>query len=63
MCRCVCFITAGPITKLFAWGEEESVGGGGRAFYYTYIYSGKRESCEGAEQVGVLVQKPSCVFV
>ena len=22
---CVCFITAGPITKLFAWGEEESV--------------------------------------
>jgi hypothetical protein len=21
---CVCFITAGPITKLFAWGEEES---------------------------------------
>ncbi len=25
---------------------------GGRAFYYTYIYSGKRESCEGAELVG-----------
>ena len=23
---CVCFITAGPITKLFAWGEEESGG-------------------------------------
>jgi hypothetical protein len=23
----VCFITAGPITKLFAWGEEESVVG------------------------------------
>jgi hypothetical protein len=22
----VCFITAGPITKLFAWGEEESGG-------------------------------------
>ena len=21
---CVCFITAGPITKLCAWGEEES---------------------------------------
>jgi len=21
---CVCFITAGPITKLFAWGGEES---------------------------------------
>ena len=37
MCRCrvrawagprlrVCFITAGPITKLFAWGEEDSGG-------------------------------------
>jgi hypothetical protein len=25
-CVCVCFITAGPITKLFAWGEEESGG-------------------------------------
>jgi hypothetical protein len=24
--RRVCFITAGPITKLFAWGEEESGG-------------------------------------
>ena len=23
---CVCFITAGPITKLFAWGDEESGG-------------------------------------
>jgi hypothetical protein len=23
---CVCFITAGPITKLCAWGEEESGG-------------------------------------
>jgi hypothetical protein len=23
---CVCFITAGPLTKLFAWGEEESGG-------------------------------------
>jgi len=23
---CVCFITPGPITKLFAWGEEESGG-------------------------------------
>jgi len=22
----LCFITAGPITKLFAWGEEESGG-------------------------------------
>ena len=28
--RCVCFITAGPITKLFAWGEEESGGHGTR---------------------------------
>jgi hypothetical protein len=27
LCRvCVCFITAGLITKLFAWGEEESRG-------------------------------------
>jgi hypothetical protein len=26
VCLCVCFITAGPITKLFAWGEEESGG-------------------------------------
>jgi hypothetical protein len=25
-CKCVCFITAGPITKLCAWGEEESGG-------------------------------------
>jgi hypothetical protein len=25
-CVCVCFITAGPITKMFAWGEEESGG-------------------------------------
>ena len=24
--RCVCFITAGPITKLCVWGEEESGG-------------------------------------
>jgi hypothetical protein len=28
---------------------------GGRAFYYTYIYSTKGRSCEGAELVGVLV--------
>jgi hypothetical protein len=34
-------------------------GGGGRAFYYTYIYSGKRESCEGAELVGVLDERVS----
>ncbi len=26
MGMCVCFITAGPITKLCAWGEEESGG-------------------------------------
>ena len=26
VCVCVCFITAGPITKLCAWGEEESGG-------------------------------------
>ena len=31
------------------------VGGGGRAFYYTYIYSQKGRSCEVAELVGVLV--------
>ena len=40
------------------------VGGGGRAFYYTYIYNGKRQSCEGAEQVGVLVAEtihPACM--
>ncbi len=36
-------------------GGGVCVGGGGRAFYYTYIYSGKRESWEGAELVGVLV--------
>ena len=29
--------------------------GGGSAFYYTYIYNGNRESCEGAELVGVVV--------
>ncbi len=32
--------------------------------YYTYIYSGKRESCEGAELVGVLVAEtihPACM--
>jgi len=38
--------------------------GRGRAFYYIYIYSGKRKSGEGAELVGVLVAKtihPACV--
>jgi hypothetical protein len=37
---------------------------GGRAFYYTYIYNGKRLSCEGAELVGVLVAEtihPACM--
>jgi hypothetical protein len=37
---------------------------GGRAFYYTYIYSGKRESCEGATLVGILVAEtihPACM--
>jgi hypothetical protein len=36
-------------------GGGVCVGGGGRAFYYTYIYSKKGQSCEGAELVGVLV--------
>jgi hypothetical protein len=40
------------------------VGGGGRAFYYTYIYSLKGQSCEGAELVGVLVAETiPCVHV
>ena len=33
-------------------------------FYYTYIYNGKRESCEGVELVGVLVAEtihPACM--
>jgi hypothetical protein len=45
-------------------GGGVCVAGGGRAFYYTYIYSGKRESCEGAELVGVLVAEtihPACM--
>jgi hypothetical protein len=47
--------------------------GGGRggkkdgcAFYYTYIYIGKREDCKGAKLVGVLVAEtihPACVCV
>ena len=45
--------------------EEEDTGErGGRAFYYTYIYNGKRESCKGAELVGVLVAEtihPACM--
>ena len=38
--------------------------GGGRAFYYTYIYSGKSWSCEGAQLVGVVVAEtihPACM--
>jgi hypothetical protein len=45
-------------------GRGVCVGGGGRVFYCTYIYSGKRESCEGAELVGVLVTEtihPACM--
>ena len=37
---------------------------GGRAFYYTYIYSQKGRSCEVAELVGVLVAEtihPVCM--
>ena len=40
------------------------VGGGGRAFYYTYIYSQKGRPCEVAELVGVLVAEtihPACM--
>jgi hypothetical protein len=37
------------------YGGVVCVGGGGRAFYYTYLYSRKRESCEGADLVSVLV--------
>ena len=46
--------------------REEDAGGkrGVRASYYTYMYSGKRESCEGAELVGVVVAEtiqPECM--
>jgi hypothetical protein len=40
------------------------VGGGGRAFYYTYMYSQKGRPCEVAELVGVLVAEtihPACM--
>jgi hypothetical protein len=36
-------------------GGGVCVGGGGRAFYYTYIHSEKRLSYEGAELLSVLV--------
>ena len=45
-------------------GGGVCVGGGGRAFYYTYIYSSKGQSCEGTELVGVLVAEtihPACM--
>ena len=45
-------------------GGGVCVGGGERAFYYTYIYNGKRESCEGAKLVCVLVAEtihPACM--
>ena len=40
------------------------VGGGGRAFYHTYIYSQKGRPCEVVELVGVLVAEtihPACM--
>ena len=40
------------------------VGGGGRTFYYTYIYSEKGQACEGAELVSVVVAEtihPACM--
>jgi hypothetical protein len=40
------------------------VGGGGSAFYYTYIYILKGQSCEEAELVSVLVAEtiyPACM--
>jgi hypothetical protein len=40
------------------------VGGGGRVFNYTYIYSQKGRPCEVAELVGVLVAEtihPACM--
>ena len=42
---CVCFITAGPITKLCAWGEEESfvcVCLGFRYYCRTYYNAARR---------------------
>jgi hypothetical protein len=44
-------------------GGGVCVGGGGRAFYYTYIYNGKRQSCEGAELVGVLDRCARVCFI
>ena len=39
-------------------GGGVCVGGGGRAFYYTYIHSEKRLSYEGAELLSVLDVEP-----
>ena len=50
--------------RLHSQPNSQRVGGGGCAFYYTYIYSGKRYSCEGAELVCVLVAEtihPVCM--
>ncbi len=44
--------------------QEDAGERGGRAFSNTYTYSGKRESCEGAELVDVLVAEtihPACM--
>ena len=58
------YVTAKYLLQSPKEGGGVCVGGGGRAFYYTYIISGKRESCEGAELVGVLVAEtihPACM--
>jgi hypothetical protein len=57
----MCALIGKPVS-----GGGVCVGGGGRAFHYTYIYSRKRESYEGegAELVGVLVAEtihPACM--
>ena len=44
-------------------GGGVCVGGGGRAFYYTYIYSQKGRPCEGAELISIWLQKPSILRV
>ena len=50
-------------SKTWVW-RGVCVGGAGRAFYYTYIHSGKRQSCEWSQLVGVVVAEtfhPACV--
>jgi len=49
----VCFITAGPITKLFAWGEEDSGGHVPRETTRRGLCGGTRES---SEEPGTLAQ-------